>query len=421
VLSFCNGDELATFDCNSLGLGCSHINDDWGVDCVAEPGGDCLRVDNQEVLQFGCPPSAPVCELLAPNASQIGSCEEGPRCAAADVGECFGDAFVFDCFGVIDGDDNDGQPLVLRCDERGATCTRGAGCTNEPGASCEELTRCISPSGASTTPCPPNGTCPEGVRFRRIEVGTALSCGVKESGALACWSNDDRQQASPPGGSFRSVSAGGLHGCGVRDDGRALCWGINFQNQTRAPEEDVFIDVEASHGAFSCGVRDDQSIVCWGNDAPEGFEAVTGTFVDVSAGLYHACALRDDDTVACWGSDFGGSTAPPGGRFLAVSAGDTHSCGVRGDGSLTCWGTNDFGESEPPSGTFTAVSAGSKRTCALRADGAVRCWGLGDELAPPESEHFTAVATGYAHACGLRGSGLVTCWGADRAGETLAP
>ena len=80
-------------------------------------------------------------------------------------------------------------------------------------------------------------------------------------------------------------------------------------------------------------------------------------------------------TVACWGSNDHGQSTPPSGTFTEVSAGVFHTCGVKTNGTVACWGNNGDGQSTPPSGTFTAVSAGLFHTCGVKTDGTVACWG----------------------------------------------
>jgi hypothetical protein len=65
---------------------------------------------------------------------------------------------------------------------------------------------------------------------------------------VACWGEDDAEQATPPDGRFASVSAqGGLlgdyasnqyeagHTCGVMVDGSVACWGHNEDGQASPP------------------------------------------------------------------------------------------------------------------------------------------------------------------------------------------
>lgn len=74
-------------------------------------------------------------------------------------------------------------------------------------------------------------TPPEG-QFQSVSVGLGHACGVRVSGAVACWGrNTDfwgdvvTGKIMPPAGEFRSVSTGENYTCGIRTDGTLACWG----------------------------------------------------------------------------------------------------------------------------------------------------------------------------------------------------
>ena len=50
--------------------------------------------------------------------------------------------------------------------------------------------------------------------------------------------------------------------------------------------------------------------------------------------------MKTDDSVACWGDDSRGQARPPEGSYVSVTAGVFHTCGVKTDGSVVCWGSN---------------------------------------------------------------------------------
>ena len=52
------------------------------------------------------------------------------------------------------------------------------------------------------------------------------SCGIRETGEVACWGWNNYGQANPQPGSFQAVSAGYYHTCGIGDSGGMRCWGI---------------------------------------------------------------------------------------------------------------------------------------------------------------------------------------------------
>lgn len=209
---------------------------------------------------------------------------------------------------------------------------------------------------------------------------------------------------------------------------------------------------QISAGFPNCGLLLDGTAHCWGDPASPNGEFATppaGTFVAVSAGLFHACGLRGDGSVECWGwtcayygepgpsqrwecLDFSGDRMPPSGPFSQISAGDSHTCGLRPSGAIECWGgEGGFSAGTPPSGTFAKVESGMATSCALTTDGQLRCWGFGVEFgnntppAPdvtPPIELFTDVSTGTFHSCALR-AGAAECWGGYGRlhGQTLPP
>ena len=83
-----------------------------------------------------------------------------------------------------------------------------------------------TPLGDFTPADPPSGT------FRSVSAGAAHTCGVRDSGELACWGAEE----TAPAGRYTWVSAGWNHTCAVRDSGEVVCWGDNSHGQTDVPE-----------------------------------------------------------------------------------------------------------------------------------------------------------------------------------------
>ena len=257
-------------------------------------------------------------------------------------------------------------------------------------------------------------------RFSAVSAGWAYSCGLRETGAVECWGRNEYGQTDAPTGRFSAISAGWQHTCGLRETGAVECWGRNYDGRADAPAG-RFSAVSAGW-AYSCGLRETGAVECWGANRYSRRDAPAGRFAAVSAGSSHACGLRETGAVECWGVNAFGETDAPGGRFSALSAGGRYACALRDSGAIKCWGSNRSGQTDAPTGRFSAVSAGGGHTCGLRETGAVQCWGNnGNGQADAPAERFSAVSAGWGHTCGLRETGAVECWGLNEEGQADAP
>jgi Leucine-rich repeat (LRR) protein/subtilisin family serine protease len=247
--------------------------------------------------------------------------------------------------------------------------------------------------------------------FVAVDAGGNFSCGLKSSGRVECWGDNDHGQLDAPAGVFSAVSAGTRHACAIGAGATVSCWGWNIDGQLDAPAG--AFDAVTAGGFHTCGLQPGGSGRCWGFDSDGEATAPAGSFKQVAAGAFHTCWIDTSDRVSCRGWDLFDSIDAPAGAFDAVSAGTFFACGLRPPNStLTCWGTNDSGQSRPPSGTFSAVSAGVVHACGLNAAAAAVCWGgntAGQSRAL--SGTFSAVSAGGGHSCGLRPAGTVDCWG----------
>ena len=115
------------------------------------------------------------------------------------------------------------------------------------------------------------------------------------------------------------VSAGGDHTCGILDTGAVACWGLDADGQS-TPPAGTFTEVSAG-ADHTCGILDTGAVACWGLDADGQSTPPAGTFTTVSVGGDHTCGILDTGAVACWGLDADGQSAPPAGTFTTVSAG----------------------------------------------------------------------------------------------------
>jgi alpha-tubulin suppressor-like RCC1 family protein len=97
-----------------------------------------------------------------------------------------------------------------------------------------------------------------------ISAGINYNCEIRGDGTIACWGNNDDEQASPPAGTFIQVSSGTIHTCAIKSDHTIVCWGDNSEGEASPP---------------------------------------AGNFNQVSVGDLHSCAIKNDDTITCWGNN----------------------------------------------------------------------------------------------------------------------
>ena len=315
------------------------------------------------------------------------------------------------------------------------------------------------------------------IKFKAIDSLTDHTCGIKDADdGVVCWGRDFSGQSSgtfvdPPfnvaydfsDGVFAHISTGANHTCGVlkdgEDSGKLRCWGNNLDGSSRISEtpvelvDSIFKSVEAGSN-FTCvligeGIEDGK-VVCWGGIIAE-FPSQTpseDTFVQISAGRYHACGVKTDGTAVCWGAledtnlgfdfDFGQVDVPPEystATFSKVVAARYHSCGIldgrngQTNGEIVCWGeefeydpvnpqlvrgsrTTPPDAIDPPPGTAPELAAGWRDNCVLTTDGDLSCWG-GSRYAPRFVEGpFAKVAINALHVCAVYSdTGRVRCWG----------
>jgi alpha-tubulin suppressor-like RCC1 family protein len=199
------------------------------------------------------------------------------------------------------------------------------------------------------------GSLPAGVRITSLVGGTARMCGLGSDAWLYCWGDDilgergtlrPTSEPAPLGAGamgssvrFRQVDGGSGLACGVGTDGWAYCWGFDYRGelgdgQTTPSEEPVAVGrgeipdgvtfTEVVAGASGgCGLATDLHAYCWGDNQgqigdgtttdPPGPVAVAQGDVPSGVHLRHleleettACAIGTDDRAYCWGSNYSG-------------------------------------------------------------------------------------------------------------------
>ena len=199
--------------------------------------------------------------------------------------------------------------------------------------------------------------------FTAVAAGGDHTCAIRESGAVTCWGSNNRRdwnnetqtydepyagQSNAPTGSFSAVSTGIWHTCGLRESGEVECWGNNDNGQA-SPPAGRFSAVSAG-GFHTCALRESGAIECWGNEWEGAIDPPPGRFNAVSAGAWHTCAIRaGSGEIECWGSNFYSQTDAPAGSFSAVDTGGwSHTCAIRESGAIECWGDNEHGQTDAP-------------------------------------------------------------------------
>lgn len=297
--------------------------------------------------------------------------------------------------------------------------------------------------------------------------------------------------AQPDAEPWTAVAAGSFHTCGIKASGAMLCWGDNETGQLGFP-----VTQPAAHprliasarrwhsiapGTYmelgnTCAVDTGGALWCWGDNTSGqyGNGSLTSKAVPahsggallwstVSLGSYHACGISGGE-LYCWGTEkfyvmgTGEKTltprhvAPPAGQtgWAEVSAGTLHTCAITLPGRrLYCWGSNrggqlgtgDLEDAAAPVAVATteawrSVNAGSYvsegNTCAISTGGELYCWGdnnygqvgdgtRGDRNTPVKlAGRWQSVTLGGVHACAIDDAGKLWCWGNNAAGQTGA-
>ena len=212
----------------------------------------------------------------------------------------------------------------------------------------------------------------------QISAGLNFTCALRVNGAIACWGQNDKGQASSPAGRFDEIAAGHSHACAL-NDGAPICWGAGFA----AGAEDIqgvppLSGIQAGFG-FTCGLTPDADMACWNSDSE--LEITPGPFISLGLGLHHACAIRVNGSVFCGFEDrehHSQRSQPPPTKFIQISGGWYHACGLTETSDIECWGSGVPGAPgqglSAPGGKFMKISIGWRNSCALSPDGYAACW-----------------------------------------------
>ena len=305
--------------------------------------------------------------------------------------------------------------------------------------------------GAGTAePVPFPQEIPGNRRWRAIEVGRDVACGLTVTNQTLCWSRaafgfsglDSIPTPLEGDLGFSQITVGDTHACGLTDSGVAYCWGDNTRGQRGLAYPDYLTAPRAVAlpvaGTFrflmlrggpesTCGITIDGDLACWGGSEVEGDGFVprivqTGfnfnrfAFGGNIGGRGFVCAEDLALTLYCFGYESHASLPQPtpnpialpndlhafdvavGGAWLPFLglpyAFDLHTCSVDLTRALWCWGSNAYGQLGD--GTST------------------------DRLSPTAVSQLTdvaAVTAGGIHTCVLRSNGMAYCWGGNTLGQ----
>ena len=283
------------------------------------------------------------------------------------------------------------------------TCNGSGGCNHaSTTGTCDDGNACTSNDVCSTGSC----------------VGSAISCDDGDACTTdACVPASGCTHTPVVGCSsgLPFVDAGTDYACGLTSAGTLKCWG-----NALTPPTGTY--TQLSVGVFdACAVDATGKLTCWGTDKSTIGNGQTGVKA-VSVGTYQACAVMSDTSVQCWSSESSYTTGIPAGTgYSQVTAGWNHSCALKSDGTAICWGSSLFGIQSVPNAKFKRIAAGDDFTCGVKTDGSLACWGYdwhGATSKIPSSGVYTDVIVDE-QACALRSDGAIVCWSNDQYGETI--
>ena len=289
--------------------------------------------------------------------------------------------------------------------------------------------------GFELTPDTDAGGDGPGVRVRRLRIGAAQTCELRDSGELYCWGNNSGGQLGTgamtgavtmpirAGGAmlWKDIALGSSHGCGLDQQGHAWCWGSNVNGQLglatpACGNTNVDAGEDCDDGNTANG--DACSAIC--TTAAPPVELAPRQLPDgrvyraIFAEAFSTWAIAEDGTLWSWGrngarqlatGDNGDRGKPTPSPIVApqvgadndwqfIGGGNDHTCAVQGVGSLWCWGSNGNGQLGQGSSTMIVrerpeivaagttwadVGGGGDYSCALDRAGVVHCWGRNDE------------------------------------------
>lgn len=371
-----------------------------------------------------------------------------------------------------------------------------------------------------------SGFLPWETNIGSLSSGNTASCGLRNDGTAWCWGEgtagqlgdgtNTTAQAIPvevSGASiWKRIDMGSNHTCGVKMDGSGWCWGNNTNGKlgnssTTASNIPVPVSgsrswkmIKPGRNHTTCGIATDGTAWCWGNGnlGKRGDNSVSSTqstpvkvhdnvttstgwsdWVDIALGVGHTCGIRSNGEAWCWGEGTNGilgngsvanssipvkvhddTTSTGWTDWKKIVAGAAYSCGLRGNGTIWCWGEQNMGmlgnnlkdsnyQTRPVQvhSNLSAVGwtdwaqifGGYQTICGIRTNGEAWCWGrsaegqTGGGIQPTHEgrprivqdsiasgsgwNNWALLGVGLTHSCGIRSNGTAWCWGSESNGK----
>ncbi|HYC31579.1 MAG TPA: hypothetical protein VEB59_04775 [Gemmatimonadales bacterium] len=361
---------------------------------------------------------------------------------------------------------------------------------------------CRDETPSPTAPGPdPSVAAAAPLSFLQVDAGIEHACGLAADGKAWCWgANQFGELGIPPEDSphpcssrpcalrpvavsgtlrFRQIEAGSHVTCGLTTADEAYCWGANDGGQLGSGSTVAFSstpqkvaggrkyrEVQVGLGNMSCAISAARDAFCWGagrlgngiNGIRRSPVKVSGDrdWVALAVGSGYACGTTTVNETWCWGINNRGQlgdgtitarTTPVraalGFALAKIEAGGSTTCGLLADGKALCWGDGvATGEGRGPGRTLKPVAVsgtrkwdnlgiGSLHACGVTLAGRGLCWGMGvngglgngsvaDRFTPVRVSGdilFQAISAGFVFSCGLAEDGKAWCWGDNTNGQ----
>jgi hypothetical protein len=231
-------------------------------------------------------------------------------------------------------------------------------------------------------------TAPQSLRgISALSEGNGFSLALTNDGRITAWGDLASYHGVAPVPStadFVSICAGAGHALGIRTTGQLIAWGNNDFGKATVPTGLTNVIGVSAGYLHSLALKADGTVVAWGNNSPGQSSVPAGlsNVVAVSAGQWHSAALLANGSVRTWSSYLNHWAAPqPKPEDLrdvvAISAGGYSVMALHKNGTVTGWGGHEAADPAvfAKLANVIAISAGYTNAAALHSDGTVTSWG----------------------------------------------